>query len=427
MSQDMIVGYARVSTEKADQDISIEDQVLQLQELGCDRIIAERRSAYKETTRPGWDELLSLVASGRVTQVITRSLSRMSRKGEDVVFLRMCARKNVDVQLLDGTPANVADPSSKLMTGVLSLVNEVDSQIKSINIRNGLARRKAQGHYACGRVPFGYAYDGSQVIAHPENFTAARELWERLAALEFNLPGTIRRHVLDWSARGLGRWVDNPILRGILNNEPDRVPALISWQEWQQARQLMESRRMARTRSPRVIRTFSGLVRCQGCGRAMHYAAAHGKPRFKCTYLHCKFTGRGLAEWKVRNQVIEELRTAADRAGQVAAAPLPAHEPPEMESKRAQIAQLQSLQAQGVAGLEPTIEALKLELLTPPPRSGANWAGYADMIRRPGVLENATIEELRAVVMELVAELVYIGDPERIEIRLRDCPGNDPA
>ena len=421
----MIVGYARVSTENADQDISIAEQVQQLKAAGCDRVIAERRSAHKEGPRPGWEELLAMVAGGRVRKVVAISLSRLSRRGEDVPFLRMCARLRVGVQLLDGTPANAADPSGKLLTGVLSLVNEIDSDIKAINTRNGLARRKAAGHYACGRVPFGYAYDGSQVVPHPERFGDARALWEQLAAMEWNLPGTIRLHRLDWSPRGLARWIDNPILRGIVNHEPDRVAPLISWAEWQQARRLIESRRINGTRAPRVIRAFSGLVRCAGCEKPMHYAAAHGKPRLKCTNLHCRFWGRGLAEWKIQAQVIEELRVAADQVATVAAAPAVIEPTAADQAKRQQVMQLEALAAQGVPGLAPTIEALKLELLAPPPQMSANWAGLRELLGRPGVLEVATAIELRAVVLELVEELRYVGDPDRVEVRLRDRPSRD--
>lgn len=422
----MIIGYARVSTDKDAQDISIAEQVRQLKAAGCDRVIAERRSAH-QGIRPGWEELQGLVAAGKVRRVVAMSLSRLSRQGEDVPFLRMCARRGVEVQLLDGTPADTADPAGKLLTGVLSLVNEVDSDIKSRNVRNGLARRKAQGHYACGRVPFGYLYDGSQVVPHPERFAEARQLWEQLEEMEFNLPGTIRRHGLQWSSRGLGRWVNNPILRGVVNNEPDRVEALITWDEWQQCRRLIESRRVNRSRAPRTIQLLSGLMRCAACDRRMHYAIAHGKYRMKCSNLHCRWWGRGLAEWKVREQAIDALRSAAGRMATIAAAP-PAPAPrPEETEKRQQIAQLEALAAQGVPGLEPTIEALRLELLAPPPVLSADWAGCRDLLLRPGVLEGASMEELRAVLLELVAEIVYVGDANRIEVRLRDCPGEDPA
>ena len=425
----VIIGYARVSTDKAEQDISIAEQVQQLKAAGCDRVIAERRSAHKDAARPGWDELLAVVAGGRVRRVVACSLSRLSRRGEDVPFLRMCARLRVEVQLLDGTPADTADPSGKLLTGVLSLVNEIDSDIKAINIRNGLARRKAQGHYACGRVPFGYAYDGSQVVIHPEQFRNARRLWDQLAALEFNMPATIRRHGLQWSPRGLGRWINNPILRGVVSNEAGRVTPLISWEEWQQARRLLDSRRTTGTRAPRVLRVLSGIVRCSFCSKALHYAMAAGRPRLKCTNLHCSHYGRGLAEWKVKQQVIKELCAATAAMGDAIAADSsqPAQDVPDQVQKRQQLAQLEALNAQGVPGLVPTIDAMRLELLAPPPVASANWAAYCELFRRPAVLGAMPDEELRAVLLELVAEVLYVGDPSRVEIRLRDRPGGGTA
>jgi len=368
------------------------------------------------------------VAGGQVRRVVACSLSRLSRRGEDVPFLRMCARLRVEVQLLDGTPADTADPSGKLLTGVLSLVNEIDSDIKAINIRNGLARRKAQGHYACGRVPFGYAYDGSQVVIHPERFRDARQLWDRLAALEFNMPATIRRHGLQWSPRGLGRWINNPILRGVVNNEAGRVTSLISWEEWQQARRLLDARRVGGTRAPRVLRVFSGMVRCSFCSKALHYAMAAGRPRLKCTNLHCSHYGRGLAEWKVKQQVIEELCAAAAAMGDAVAAysSQPAQDVPEQVEKRQQLAQLEALNAQGVPGLVPTIDAMRLELLAPPPIASANWADFRMALQRPDIMAGATDEELRAVLLELCSELLYVGNSDRIEVRLRDRPGNNP-
>ena len=426
-SAPVIIGYARVSTDKAEQDTSIEGQVADMKAMGCDRVIVERRSAYKNGRRPGWEELQGLVASGKVSLLVFGSQARMSRRGEDVPLLRMCARKGVEVTMLDGTPADVSDPSGKLLVGVLSLVNEVDSDIKAINIRNGLARRKAAGHYACGRVPFGYAYDGSQVVPHPERFGQAREIWQQLTAMEFNVPGTIRRHGLQWSARGLARWLNNPILRGVVNREPDRVAPLISWAEWQQARRLMESRTIRGTRAPRVIKAFSGVVRCSGCEKALHYSVAHGKARLKCTNLLCPFWGRGLAEWKIRAQVLEALRGAADQMATIAAAPTTAEPGPADHAKQQQVDQLEALAGQGVQGLGPTIEAMRLELLAPPPVASVNWAGYRELLARPGVLEASTVEELRAVILELVEQVRYVGDPNRVEIRLRGGPSGDAS
>jgi len=428
MTGTLVVGHARVSTKGADQDTSIDQQVIDLKALGCDVIIVERASAYKGQPRPEWERLLGLVASGQVRRLYVASQSRLSRRGEDVQLFRMCARLGVDVVLLDGTPVDMEDPSSKLITGVVSLCNEIDSDIKSRRTKVGLAGRRAQGHYACGRVPYGYKYDGSQVQPDPQTFPLARQLWDRLAAMEFNCSGARRLHKLDWSQRGLNRWLDNPILRGVVRGEPGKVEALISWDEWQRARQLQESRRVYQTRAPSRLRVFSSVVRCAGCDRRMHYTMAYGKARLKCTGAQCRYWGKSIAESKVQAQVIDALRTAATQMAQAAAVPAQASESPKRVAKRAQLDQLEQLHQQGVPGLEGSIEALRMDLLAPPPLpQSADWAGFRDVLLRPGTLEIAGVAELRTFVLELVAEIVYVGNPNRVEIRLRDCPSDDPA
>jgi len=423
----IIAGLARVSTEKAAQDISIEAQVQQLRDAGCDRVFAERASAFRQgARRPAWEELQALVAAGHVSKVIAISQSRLSRQGEDLAFLRICARLGVEVQFLDGTPGDMSDPAGRLMAGVLSSVNEVDSLIKSINTRNGLARRKAAGHYACGRVPYGYLYNGSQVVPHPEHFREARLLWDRLAEMEFNLPGTIRRHGLDWSPRGLGYWIRNPIIRGIVNGEPSRVAAVVSSQEVADALRLMADRRWrgaTGTRAPRLIRPFSGMVLCQSCRHVLHYHHTYGKRRLKCTNLACQWYGRGLAEWKVRDQVIAAIR-AGSSLRSLLVAPVAVAPAGDVQARQ-QLDQLIALQLQGVGGLEDAIDRLRLDLAAPVAASGPNWDSVAALLNRPGVLESASDEELRALVLEYVDHVRYVGNPDRVEVRLRGGTGGN--
>ena len=88
---------------------------------------------------------------------------------------------------------------------MLATVNEVDSQIKSINVLNGLKRRKAAGYYACGSLPFGYRSDGEQPVVDRKNWKAARQLWELLETHEFAPQQCIRRNGLNWSAPGLNQ------------------------------------------------------------------------------------------------------------------------------------------------------------------------------------------------------------------------------
>lgn len=418
----MRVGYARVSTDKAEQDISIDAQVQQLIAAGCSKVIRERGTAYREDARrPGWEELQALVASGKVQEVLAISQSRLSRRGDELPFLRMCARRGVVVRFLDGTPSDLTDPAGRLLTGVLSTVNEVDSMIKSINVRNGIRRRKAEGHYACGRVPFGYLYDGSQVVPHPTEFKSARKLWDQLAANEFMLGRTIRQHRLDWSIPGIGKWLNNPILRGVVNNTPNAVQALVSWDEWHQARKLLDSRKAIRVRSRSTTRLFSGLIRCDNCNKRMHYIFAAQRPRLRCSNQCCNWYGRGLAEWKIRAQVIEALRSAADQMAQNAAVSIPQSASDQTQQYQQQLEQLLALQAQGVSGLEKSIEQLESLLIIPPLPSGPDWQSFTELFSIDGVLDAATDEELRVLCLEYIAEITYIGDPNRVDIRV--CQG----
>lgn len=299
--------------------------------------------------------------------------------------------------------------------------------IKSINVKNGIRRRKAEGHYACGRVPFGYLYDGSQVVAHPEDFAKARELWDLLAANEYMLGRTIRQHRLKWSIPGLGKWVDNPILRGVVNGEQGKVQALITWDEWHRARRLLDQRKAVKVRSRATARLFTGLMRCSSCGKRMHYILNMRRARLRCSNSLCDWYGRGLAEWKVRDQVIEALRQGAELLGQAAASPAAPAQDPDTQQRRQQLDQLRALQDQGVPGLEESIERLEAMLIVPPPASGPDWHGLADLFATPGVLEAATDEELRVLALEYIAEIAYVGDPNRVEVRVRQGAGSNAA
>jgi DNA invertase Pin-like site-specific DNA recombinase len=417
----MILGYARVSTEQADQDLSIEAQVQQLMDAGCDRVIRERASAFKDGgKRPGWDELQALVASGQAREVVAVSQSRLSRRGEDVQFLRICARRGVTVRFLDGTPGDITDPAARLMTGVMATVNEVDSQIKSINIKNGLDRRKAAGHYACAKVPYGYVYSGGAVVPNPETFKDARLLWDQLVAAEMNAVAVIRQHGRQWSPQGLYDWIEHPILRGVVKGKANAVEPLITWEEWRAGMEHRNRRRSGRTRAPRTVRLFSGLVRCSGCGGWMHYAELERKhPRLKCTALLCQWYSRGIAVWRVRAQVIEALRAASEGLGRVAAsAPVPTVSA-EAAQWQQQLEQLRQLQAQGVPGLERSMDELELKLLQPAPASGIDAGRLAALFAVPGALDGASEGQLRAVLLEFVQEIVYVGNPAEVEVRVR--------
>ena len=136
----------------------------------------------------------------------------------------------------------------------------------------------------------------------------------------------------------------------------------------------------------------------------------------------CEWYGKGLAEWKVKNQVIESLRASVDLMAELAEQP---NQPTVPQATEEQIAAKRdldlalSLQARGVDVSEKSLAELRAVLAMPTVIDAPDWAHWRDFIRQDNLLEFMTDSELRAVISELVVEILYIRDPNRVKIRLR--------
>lgn len=443
----LVVGYVRVSTSKEEQDSSVEGQTWQMEQAGCDRIIVDRASASSGVRRRGWEELRLLVAKGQVEKVLVVDLSRLARDGSDQEFLEECHLVGTTVYDLNGVAYENQSISGLLTTGVLSVVNKVQSRIISVKVRDGVKRRREAGYAARSSVPFGYAVEGGLVVPCPDHWAAARELLEMLIKSEINIYGTIRQlpKEFPWqpSECGLMRWLRNPILRGGIgrgiSNDGSQVydfvewgkcPHLITPDEWRLILNIFARRPKARsygnTGKPHLL---SGLLRCEKCGRKLHWrtrrnkAGNHVGARYACMQPFCEWRGKGLAEVLVRRRVIEALVSKA--AAKMAKLAADGSQPPEVEcpeliTYREQLAQLQLLEDQGVTGLGVSITRLRDQIVTMLPFPGdAIPAAYEGLFQDPETLLAGSDELLRPVFLHFVLEIIYQGAPDQFEIKLR--------
>lgn len=423
----MRVGLARVSTTKRAQEISVEAQVLQLEAAGCDRVLAEKASAYKKgARRPAWEELWSLVASGVVTEVLVIDQSRLSRKGDDMAFLAACAQKGIQVRALCGGPIEVQSYNGFVMAGVVSVMNQASSMLVGAKVRDGLARRRAAGYLGTGRLPFGYCSLEGRAAPHPTEFAEARARFDGLMAAGWNINQWLRDTGTDVSHTGVRRWLDHPMLRGFAHGQWGAVPALISWQEWEQAHRIRQARATAIGRTAGRLRLFTGLVSCKECDRSCHRQMDGDTPRLKCKTPSCSLYGKSIQEAVVRAQVLDALRSRAEELAELAGGPQH-QEPPEAIELRSQLHQLEALDRSGVAGLAAALADLRDRLSSlQQVASGPRYDGLAELFAAPGTLELTTDEELRAIVIEFVAAIRFLGNPRRVEITLRYGPRCDP-
>ena len=84
--------------------------------------------------------------------------SRLSRSGDDIEFLSACSLKGVTVRALTGGQIEVESVGGFITSSVMSVMNQAYSRLNSAKVKDGLARRRAAGHYAVGYCPFGYRY-----------------------------------------------------------------------------------------------------------------------------------------------------------------------------------------------------------------------------------------------------------------------------
>ena len=418
----MKLGYCRVSTEKTEQDTSVKAQLDQLKAVGCTRIVQERRSAYKAAKRPGWESCKEMIASGLVAEFVVVSLSRASRRQETGQMSELCNQHSVTFTALTGGSVDVSTPEGLLNVGIQDTINRFDSKLKSVRIRQGQAARRANGATAVGRCPFGYRYNGTRPEPDPKQFKAARQLWDRLAKEEFRANKVLRNFpTYEFSNVGLIRWMKNPMLMGRPTYADIAVKPLVSPEEFARCQRFLDSRSFCHSRAPKKIRLLSSMVECQGCGRFLTYNKGGNKWRMKCMNPKCKHYGRGLAEFRVRDQLIEALRENAQKVIQQAEkAPTPVVElTPEQLQASQQLEMLLTLQSQGM-DVTNQIKEVKAKLASPVVAEiPVDWSGIAPALLEPGLIEAWTDAELRPVLLELVDKVLYVGNPAAVEIRFR--------
>ena len=419
----MKIGYCRVSTDKEAQDTSVDAQVEALTRAGCVRVFKERQSAYGNRRRKQWETCKDLIRSGKVTHFMICSLARGSRRQENADISRLCKSCGVEFVVLDGTNADVSTPEGLLMVGILDTVNRVDSTIKGLAVKRGLAARRRAGATGHGKTPYGYVYNGVQPVPDPHTWKKAQQLWGWLRDNEFIAIRVIRQHPdVPFSEPGLRRWMRNPLLMGRPTYSDHQVEPLVDPAEWHQVQELVASRYRFKARAPRRIHLFTQSVTCQCCGRWMNYAFDR-KARIKCHNAKCEWYGRGLAEWKVKGQVISALQNAVPQMLAAAEQAMQTKDQPltkEQIELRQRLDLMLQLQRSGAPELDKSIAATRLELDALTVRKGADWESFAPLIRQPAFLEGISEGELRPIIAELVEQILYVGDAMKVEITLRD-------
>src|SRR5277367_3387821 len=312
------------------------------------------RSGSTIEGRLGFQRLVAEVGLGHAGLVLGIEMSRLARSCRDWhQLLEICALFDTLIADVDGVydPANYND---RLLLGLKGTMSEAELHILQARMlagRNAKARRGELGK----PLPMGYLrHPSGEVALDPDEqaqgvIRLAFDLFQRVRTVsgvlrylvenDIKMPvrasGGPRKGELEWrrpSRPSLGDLFSNPIYAGVYL--PDRMPAYITWDQFQRNQEQIRSNRTSQLGPARSgAALLSGLIVCGQCGLRMtaSYNNAGHAARYSCQGARtcydapfCQTLKAAPVDARVTQLILMALEPAAIEASLAAAVDLEA-------------------------------------------------------------------------------------------------------
>lgn len=221
-----VAAYCRVSTDSDAQLESLEAQKTHYENYITSRDDWEFTGLYydegitgtKKDKRPELLRLIDDCKAGKVDFIVTKSISRFSRNTTDCLEL---VRKLLALHIpifFEKENINTGSMESELFLAILSSMAEGESVSISENSKWSIQKRFENGTFKCSYPPYGYDWDGEQMVINPEQAAVVKEIFAALLSGKgtHDIADDLNRRSVP-SKRG-GRWTATTI-RGMLSNE----------------------------------------------------------------------------------------------------------------------------------------------------------------------------------------------------------------
>lgn len=173
--------------------------------------------------RDGFKEMIEAACNGQIDLIMTKSISRFGRNIVDILTtLRKLGNLDPPVAVIfESEGINTSDGRNKLVISILSALAELESQQKSIAIKEGIRYRMQEGVYKFSvRNTLGYYRDYTgKVKIEPAEAEIVKYIFDR--CIEGASPKEIAISLTEQgirSPKGLDHWNQSTV-RNILTNE----------------------------------------------------------------------------------------------------------------------------------------------------------------------------------------------------------------
>ena len=226
-----VAAYCRVSTAEEAQVGSFEMQVQHFKSVIDNNPNYELVKIYTDEgisgtslgKRKGFQEMIEDACAGKIDLILTKSISRFGRNIVDILTtLRTLSDLNPPVAVnFESEGINTSDGKNKLIISILSALAELESQQKSIAIKEGIRYRMQEGLYKFSvKNTIGYYRDYSgRVKIEPAEAEIVRYIFDSFT--EGASPSEIAISLTSQgirSPKGMECW-QQATIRSILRNE----------------------------------------------------------------------------------------------------------------------------------------------------------------------------------------------------------------
>jgi site-specific DNA recombinase len=158
--------YARVSTQRQEEEATIASQVAAIEAYAEEQGYALRRDMYyldeavsgAKLDRPALDRLRDQASEGSYQVLLCLSPDRLARVYTlQVILLEEFRQAGVQVMFVNQPPVS-DDPQSQLLFGIQGLFSEYERAIIAERMRRGRLHRARQGWMVQPMTPYGYRY-----------------------------------------------------------------------------------------------------------------------------------------------------------------------------------------------------------------------------------------------------------------------------